>query len=97
MWIYGRSVSEKGKNHAFIWIHNIHLKLWDANDRSMKEGAARDDKDTFMEEKSDRNCYCSRVRNALNCAFREKTYSLKSKNPFAKQILHGFLPVTGTE
>ena len=40
---------------------------------------------------------CSQVRNALNCAFREKTYSLKCKNPFAKQILHGFLPVTGTE
>ncbi len=27
--------------------------------------------------------YCSQVRNALDCAFREKTYSLKCKNPFA--------------
>jgi len=41
--------------------------------------------------------YCSQARNALNCAFRKKMYSLKSKNPFAKQILHGFLPVAETE
>ena len=34
---------------------------------------------------------------ACNCAFRGKMCSLKSKNPFAKQILHGFLPVAGTE
>ncbi len=24
-------------------------------------------------------CYCSQARNALDCAFREKTYSLKAK------------------
>jgi len=47
-------------------------------------------------ERRQQGC-CSQVRNAPNCAFREKMCSLKSKNPFAKQILHGFLPVTGTE
>ncbi len=57
----------------------------------------RENKEHVTESRRLNCCYCSQVRNALNCAFREKTYSMKSKNPFAKQILHGFLSVTGTE
>ena len=33
-------VMEKGKSHAFIWIHNVHLKLWDVTVEELYRTAA---------------------------------------------------------